>query len=161
MNKYILNGLYTVDENGQVFSVRSNKFIQPSISNTGYVRVYLYNNNKKYRKSVHRLVAEAFIPNPLNKPQVNHIDGNKLNNHVSNLEWNTGSENLKNAFKLGLMKPNPTNAKLSKTDIMCIFKLANKGVNQREIALQFKVTQATVSRIKNNKIWKGVTIKNG
>ena len=66
-----------------------------------YLTVQLTNNE---RHTVHRLVAEAFIPNPHNKPEVNHIDGNKLNNNVDNLEWNTRSENNKHAVKLGLRK---------------------------------------------------------
>jgi hypothetical protein len=65
----------------------------------GYFRIRL--NGKKY--SIHRLIAETFIPNPDNKPEVNHKDGNKLNNHISNLEWVTHSENTKHAFKMGLI----------------------------------------------------------
>lgn len=67
--------------------------------------VQLWKNNKAYSKRVHRLVAEAFIPNPENKPTVNHIDGNPLNNNVENLEWTTYSENQLHAYKLGLAKP--------------------------------------------------------
>ena len=59
----------------------------------GYLGVALLKNNKHYHKLIHRLVAQAFIPNPDNKPQVNHIDENKANNHVSNLEWTTAKEN--------------------------------------------------------------------
>lgn len=73
--------------------------------NQGYKRVVLTKNKKTYRKKVHRLVAETFIPNPENKPCVNHIDGNKLNNNVNNIEWCTYSENSKHAFKIGLIKP--------------------------------------------------------
>ena len=64
--------------------------------------VSLYSNGVSERYLVHRLVAQAFIPNPENKPQVNHIDGNPLNNYVENLEWCTGSENMKHAIKTGL-----------------------------------------------------------
>lgn len=67
-------------------------------------QVQLWRGNKAYLRNVHRLVAEAFIPNPENKPTVNHIDGNPLNNNVNNLEWATYSENQKHAFDLGLVR---------------------------------------------------------
>ena len=70
----------------------------------GYRQVILAKEYKVKYKSVHRLVAEAFIPNPCNKPQINHIDGNKLNNNVSNLEWCTQKENQEHAYRIGLQK---------------------------------------------------------
>jgi len=66
--------------------------------------VELWKNNKRKRSLIHRLVAEAFLPNPLGKPQINHIDGNPKNNNVSNLEWVTNSENVKHAYANGLIK---------------------------------------------------------
>lgn len=70
----------------------------------GYPNSCFCKNNIKKTKSIHRMVAQAFIPNPENKPQVNHIDGNKKNNRVNNLEWNTSSENLLHAHRTGLKK---------------------------------------------------------
>ena len=71
----------------------------------GYRSVKLFKDGKHSHLLVHRIVAKTFIPNPDNKRYVNHIDGNKANNNVNNLEWCTASENLKHAFKTGLSKP--------------------------------------------------------
>ena len=71
----------------------------------GYPSIDLYTNGERRTRRVHRLVAEAFIPNPDNKPEVNHIDGNKHNNDVSNLEWVTSKENCRHAWNNGLGKP--------------------------------------------------------
>jgi hypothetical protein len=82
---------YTISEDGQVYRFgKSKKF---DIDNRGYCRVTISLYNEKVRYRVHRLVAELYIPNPDNKPYVNHKDGNPSNNHYSNLEWVTAQEN--------------------------------------------------------------------
>ena len=99
-------GLYQISNLGNVRSLlntrsRRKKILNP-YNHNGYRRLNLYKNNKVKKYYVHRLVAEAFIPNTNNYPEVNHIDGNKSNNNVDNLEWCTSSQNQIHAYKTGL-----------------------------------------------------------
>lgn len=90
---------YTIDINGNIFDTKRKKFMCQWIDTVGYYQCVLKdNNNKKCYKRVHRLVALSFIPNPDNLPQVNHKDGNKLNNNIKNLEWCTNSENTQHGY---------------------------------------------------------------
>lgn len=96
--------LYLVSECGCVFGIVRSKFLLPQ-KGKHYLQVQLNKNGIGITKTIHRLVAQAFVPNPSNKPEVNHIDGNKLNNNAYNLEWVTSSENSIHAIRLGLQKP--------------------------------------------------------
>ena len=89
----IYNGRYSVTSGGRVWSSRSNKFLKPYYSKWGYAYVDLCVNGVKKRVFIHRLVAEMFIPNPKNFPQVNYKDEDKTNNSVDNLGWCTASYN--------------------------------------------------------------------
>ena len=104
-------GIYQVSNLGNVKSligyngkkyISREKLLSKTLSTTGYYKVELYKEKEKKSLRVHRLVAIAFIENPLNKEQVNHIDGNKLNNNVENLEWNTSLENIRHSISAGL-----------------------------------------------------------
>ncbi|AZO48034.1 HNH endonuclease [Mesorhizobium sp. M4B.F.Ca.ET.058.02.1.1] len=112
----IFNGRYSVDEDGNVYSLRNNagnrraapKLMKLRLSKEGYLTVTLTTDTGRLFCQVHRLVAQAFIPNPMNKPEVNHRDGIKIHNRKTNLEWATESENAQHAFQLGLRVGNPT-----------------------------------------------------
>lgn len=94
-------GLYQVTSWGRVYSVGKNRFLKTETTDKGYLRVDLIDENgKRQHHKVHRLVAKAFIPNSHNKPQVNHKDGNKQNNSITNLEWVTDSENKEHQKQL-------------------------------------------------------------
>lgn len=102
-------GMYQVSNLGRVRSLNYHhtkqvKLLSLCVNYKGYLKAHLCKNNKGKKASVHRLVAEAFIPNIENLPQVNHIDGNKLNNCVTNLEWCTQEHNIQHAYKNGLIK---------------------------------------------------------
>ena len=113
---------YYITDTGDVYSSKYNntkkiKKLTPWVTNSGYLMVDLNKNNKKTHKLIHRLVAEAFIPNPENKPQVNHKNGNKRDNNIKNLEWATSSENNLHAYKfLGRTPPRPWLGKFGKNN---------------------------------------------
>ncbi len=107
--KLLFDGRLEVHPNGQVFRVSAKGRLPAAINRTGkdgkYRSTTIQIDGKQRHLYVHRLVAKAFIPNPHNKPQINHKDGDPSNNHVSNIEWCTPSENMQHAYKTGLIDP--------------------------------------------------------
>lgn len=153
---------YYVLDSGEVYSTKHNKFkkIKPQKQKHGYMLVHLHVNNKSVYKWLHRMVAETFIPNPENKPEVNHKDGDKENNDVSNLEWNTSKENIDHAFENELRKcgEDSSHAKITNDDArkICELLVENKKT-MNEIAKEVGCSVTTVFNIKKKKNWLDVS----
>lgn len=155
-------GLYQASNCGRIRKINSaTKGILKGHYKQGYMHNALSKNGRQKKFFTHRLIAETFIPNPENKPVVNHIDGNKLNNRVENLEWATVSENTKHAYAMGLEKvlrgADNGNAKFTSEQIAeirstCIKKDKNVGI--KELAKKYHVNAHTISRIVNCETYK-------
>ena len=125
-----LDEVYEVSECGDVRSVDryveqksrtywvKGKALEHNIDRKGYHRVGLNKDSKRKYEGVHRLVAKLFIENPENKPEVNHIDGDKSNNHYTNLEWVTRSENMKHGYEMGLITHLSDNSKAQMKEVI-------------------------------------------
>lgn len=94
-----------VTRDGRAMNMLSGKWLSLCDNGHGYKQVFVCVNNKRYMRYVHRLVAECFIPNPNGLPEVNHLNGDKCNNRVENLEWCTRGDNARHAYRTGLMPP--------------------------------------------------------
>lgn len=152
---------FEISNLGRLKSKRTSKILSQTKSKTGYFTHATKIGGRKGKCicfKIHRLVAEAFIPNPENKPFVNHKDGNKLNNKEVNLEWNTGSENIKHAFEHGLSKPlrgdkNP-HAKLTEPIVKQIkFEYEFTDITHRELAKKYGVGKTTIQNVLANERW--------
>lgn len=159
-------GLYMVSNFGRVKALS-----KTVMSGRGYVarlhgdRIMKVNNTKTYSyvilqnskqiKSflVHRVVALLFIPNPENKPQINHIDGNKNNNHVDNLEWCTRSENMRHAHKNGLVRETKYRGLLRESDVLKIKERLRLGEKYKSIAMDYNCHIETIGHIKRRTSW--------
>lgn len=151
---------YYMDSEGNIFSnvYKKMRKLIPETTKAGYLRVQLYRDGKVKKVLVHRLVALAFIPNPKDKPHVNHLDGDKTNNRVINLEWCNRSENMRHAISNGLRPEGSNrgekhgNSKLTSNDVLKIREL--KGVKtKRQIAENFGIHMNTVALIWSRKLW--------
>lgn len=118
----------------------------------GYININLYLEKKPKRHLIHRIVAVAFIPNPENKPQVNHKDGNKENNNINNLEWNTCSENTQHSYDTGLKQKGNIhhNSKITEAQVL---EIRESKMMQKDLAIKYKISAAQVSNIIKKKKW--------
>lgn len=162
MNKAIqgFEKLYEITDNGFVISLKTGKCSKGYKNKKGYLIFDFRRQNGKC-VPIHRLVATAFIPNPDKKPQVNHIDGDKTNNNVNNLEWVTNGENQIHAFKNKLQKGefNHPNSKLKLEDVLFIkrnYLLGNKEFGCQPLARRFNVSNSTIKQIIDGKSYKNV-----
>jgi len=134
---------------------RKGKLLKPTYSLDGYLQVSIGNTTYK----VHRWVAQTFLTNPENKPQVNHIDGVKDNNLVSNLEWCTPRENVIHSYKLGLAcnkgERHPRSI-LDENKVKLIRQLHSGGTTTKGLALRFGVCYSTIHKVITGKHWEHV-----
>ena len=153
---------YQISDFGRIFTKRRlignkiyyGKELVPQLTNDGYLKVTLCKNGKSKKFYLHRLVALQFIDNSTNLPQVNHKDGNKLNNTVTNLEWCTKIENQNHAVRTGLMQrgQDRPSAKLTEEQVLEIYKL--KGIlKSQDIANRYNVSKNTINCILRGSKW--------
>jgi hypothetical protein len=152
--------LYTVSDDGRVYSLRKNRELSPyvSCSGAGYKSVHLFMDGKRTVKAVHQLVLEAFV-GPCEGRQGNHKNFDKSDNRVENLEWVTPRENIAHAQAASRRRPsrmygsaNPS-AKLALADVAAI--RAARGIErQTDVAIRFRVSQSLVSAIQLGEVWR-------
>ena len=126
---------YLIYEDGRVWSKKSNKFLKPTTGGRGYKQVMLCNEGKHKRHSIHRLIALHYIPNPQNKPCVDHINRIKTDNRLENLRWATVSENGQNTIKQNNNTSGHKNISYSKSDNKWKFQ---KRINNKRTQKYFK-----------------------
>ena len=157
-----LKDYYTVNTNGEFFSDNCGKMKTRNRAGTDYQIINFSTvDNKKRTFRAHRLVMMAFKPvENMENLQVNHIDGNKQNNKLDNLEWCTPSENQKHAFKMGLQKARTGEksnlSKLTEQDVKKVFELMSQGLTQKEIGNILGCSDSNISAILRGKSWKQV-----
>lgn len=156
------DGVYQISNFGKVKSFKRNKkdgsILIGGKDSDGYHQVTLCKNRIQYTKKSHSLVARHFINNPENKPTVNHIDSNRLNNVVTNLEWATIKEQNNHAVKYGVSKgfvgENNPKCKLTGEQVNCIRETYNNiTISYAELGRKYNVDYKTISSICKNKTW--------
>jgi len=156
---------YIITNHGRLFSINGKwkgiHGMKPTIDSAGY---YIFGLRKKPIKKyvrLHRLLAEHFIPNPKNKREVNHKDGNKLNNNLTNLEWVTSLENSQHAVASGLFDFKGSKhwqSKLTEQDIPKIFEMRKSGMIMKDIGNYFGVSRRTIGDVLNRNLWTHVSL---
>lgn len=151
--KQFRNTQYIVYEDGRIFNTITKRFVTPfkrqlnKNSNKRYI-IALYLDGKQKHFLYHRVLAEVYIANPDNLPQINHIDGNPLNNELSNLEWCTSSANNIHAITTGL-RPCKINQQIADE----IRYKISQGASQASMCKEYKLGRNILSKIINNKSW--------
>lgn len=143
-----INGIFSFKTTG--------KLLKQCESTDHYLQIQLSKNNCKRGTGVHRIMAEAFIPNPDNLPQVNHIDGNKQNNHISNLEWCSAQHNVIHSYTLGLACNKQERHPLTVLTHDKVFRMAEmryKGFSYKQISEELDLKYDTVWKVINRKNW--------
>lgn len=146
--------MYEVSNLGRVRSIKKKGLIIASfVEKDGYIVVSL--KSPRFIKKLHRLVAIAFIPNPENKPQVNHIDSNRSNNYVSNLEWVTPKENTQHSLKVGRISAGEKHY-AAKLNNKIVVEIRESKLKTSELAKKYNVSWGTIDSVRNGLTWKNI-----
>jgi uncharacterized protein YerC len=148
---------YEVSNQGNVKSLKYNIILKPQIIGSGYLMVDLCKNGTKQRFLVHRIVLSTFKGFQQDKNQVNHINGNKLDNRLVNLEWNTRSENQKHSILIGLRHTRGENNSQSKLNEKNVISILNDQRPYKQISKEYNVSIPTISDIKRGFSWTHIT----
>lgn len=155
-------GYYEISSKGNVRSTsyKGSRILKPAKTRNGYLNVVFCIKQRKEHKLIHRLVAEAFLPNDLHLEQVNHINGNKEDNRVLNLEWCTQEYNNQHAYKNNLLSryENRPAAKLTKEKVLSIPKLIEQGATTDDLKVLFNVSRRCIDNIFEGKNWAGLGV---
>lgn len=144
---------YSVDEKGNVWSYKTNRFIRPRMHTGGYHFITLH-NRKQYDCFIHRLVVTKYLENTFNKRCINHINGIKTDNRVENLEWCTDSENQIHSRKTGLhMEQRGENSINKKLNNEKVFEIRASNLTVKELSKQFNVTETAIRSVKRRLSW--------
>lgn len=147
--------IYAITKKGEIWNLRRHEWRSTRLNPTGYWVINLSKEGHKKTYTVHRLVAQAFIPNPGNMPIVNHLDGNKQNNDVKNLERTTSKGDILHSWKLGLCKRRNGSPILKRSQVYLIRELYKTGLYTfKELARKFDTSSSTISDTVNYKRWK-------
>lgn len=156
-----MDTLYDIRGDGRVWSNRRGRYLKLGDNGRGYKTFCHFFLGRSTFIKVHRAVAIKFVPNPNNKPFVNHIDGDKTNNNYQNLEWVTHSENIRHAYKTGLISNRKgfthSQSKLNGEQVYEI-KFKSEGVSHEALASKFGCTGTAISRIRKGGTWAHITV---
>lgn len=160
-------GYYQVSSHGKVRSMErevpdpriksgvkkvSSRVMKPGVHNRGYLKVSLRKGGAKQMLYIHRLVGSAFLERDEHRTTINHLDGDKTNNHVSNLEWLSHLDNVRHARETGLAPTRPR-AKITKLDVLWIREWLSQGFKQQAIAEAFGLDARSISAINVGRTW--------
>ena len=165
----IKEGFFEIDENGYIWKTydgrskgNKSKNIRRAefIDDRGYLVIFISINKKRYFCKAHRLVYAYFKNELVGDKEINHIDGNKTNNNISNLELSDRFHNMQHAYKLGLLKSNIGSkngySKLTEEQVLEIRRLRNEGIMVRELSEMFNISKTNIRDIISRKLWKHI-----
>jgi len=164
MKEHPIYTKYLITEEGKIFNKNSGRELSQQTNEQGYKTVSIEDpfDGKWKKRKVHRLVAQTYIPNPENKPEVNHKDGDKANNNLNNLEWNTSKENKKHAWDNQYytdIGEDHHSSLLDNITVESICKDLQEGLRNIDVSKKYGIDKDTVSNIRRGKIWKSISCK--